>query len=217
MNCLNIRAAVLEALRQPMEDGEVTVSRINARCTYPANFTARLLDEPLPLRQLTAPARSPCRCTPHEVQRYLIAHFRPAARPHRHGGGDGVRCPRRKFSATRRPRKAARRCVCASKRQGKGTNRAIRGACDLLQRPHSGAKMLETRLRLTSEAKDLLQLCMKNLRCRCGPIRACSRGAHHCRSRGQRMRGRRAHCRGRPTAEPMKSIGNRERRERKRA
>ena len=29
---------VLEALRQPMEDGEVTVSRINARCTYPANF-----------------------------------------------------------------------------------------------------------------------------------------------------------------------------------
>ena len=29
---------VLEALRRPMEDGFVTVTRVNAQCTYPSRF-----------------------------------------------------------------------------------------------------------------------------------------------------------------------------------
>ena len=61
---------VLEALRQPMEDGEVTVSRINARCVYPAKFQLVCAMNPCPCGNYGSRTKA-CRCKPHEVQRYL--------------------------------------------------------------------------------------------------------------------------------------------------
>jgi len=61
---------VLEALRQPMEDGEVTVSRVNARCIYPAKFQLVCAMNPCPCGNFGSRTKE-CRCTPHEVQRYL--------------------------------------------------------------------------------------------------------------------------------------------------
>ena len=61
---------VLEALRQPMEDGVVTISRINARCVYPARFQLICAMNPCPCGNYGSRTRV-CRCTPHEVQRYL--------------------------------------------------------------------------------------------------------------------------------------------------
>ena len=62
--------AVLEALRQPMEDGVVTISRVNARCVYPARFQLVCAMNPCPCGNYGSRTRT-CRCTPHEVQRYL--------------------------------------------------------------------------------------------------------------------------------------------------
>ena len=60
---------VLEALRQPMEDGFVTVTRVNATSTYPSRFM-RVQHDPCPCGNLGSRTK-PCRCTTNEIRRYL--------------------------------------------------------------------------------------------------------------------------------------------------
>ncbi len=60
---------VLEALRQPLEEKVVTVSRAAGSFTYPANFTFVGAMNPCPCGYLGDPKRE-CTCTPHQAQRY---------------------------------------------------------------------------------------------------------------------------------------------------
>jgi magnesium chelatase family protein len=60
----------LEALRQPLEDGIVTISRINASLTYPARLMLVGALNPCPCGYYGDPVRE-CSCTPHQIQRYL--------------------------------------------------------------------------------------------------------------------------------------------------
>ncbi|MHB8170852.1 MAG: YifB family Mg chelatase-like AAA ATPase [Thermincolia bacterium] len=60
----------LEALRQPMEDGIVTISRVQAALTYPAKFQLIGSCNPCPCGFLGDSSR-PCSCTPAMIQRYL--------------------------------------------------------------------------------------------------------------------------------------------------
>jgi magnesium chelatase family protein len=60
---------VLEVLRQPLEDGQVTISRVNASFNYPSNFMLVAAMNPCPCGYLTDPQR-PCTCTPNEIRRY---------------------------------------------------------------------------------------------------------------------------------------------------
>ncbi len=64
------RRDVLEALRQPLEDGFVTVVRVNAQATYPAQFTLVCSMNPCPCGNLGNRAQ-PCRCAPGQIRRYL--------------------------------------------------------------------------------------------------------------------------------------------------
>jgi magnesium chelatase family protein len=61
---------VLEALRQPLEDGVVTLSRAAARLTFPARLTLVAAMNPCPCGHLGDPARA-CRCSPPIIERYL--------------------------------------------------------------------------------------------------------------------------------------------------
>jgi magnesium chelatase family protein len=61
---------VLEVLRQPLEDGFVTISRTRLSVTYPANFMLVCAMNPCPCGHLTDPNQS-CTCDPPLVQRYL--------------------------------------------------------------------------------------------------------------------------------------------------
>ena len=63
------RKNVLEVLRQPMEDGKVTISRANSRVTYPANFMLIAAMNPCPCGFLGDPKKE-CRCTLLQIQRY---------------------------------------------------------------------------------------------------------------------------------------------------
>jgi len=64
------RRDVLEALRQPLEDGFVTIARVQAQSTYPANFVLVCSMNPCPCGNLGSRVRE-CRCTPSEIRRYL--------------------------------------------------------------------------------------------------------------------------------------------------
>ncbi|MGQ9913839.1 MAG: YifB family Mg chelatase-like AAA ATPase [Thermogutta sp.] len=57
----------LEALRQPMEDGVVTVTRVKARATFPARFTLIAAMNPCPCGYYGTPK---CDCTPRDVGTY---------------------------------------------------------------------------------------------------------------------------------------------------
>ena len=61
---------VLESLRQPLEDGLVTISRALTSITYPARFMLVAAMNPCPCGYFGDPRRE-CSCTPLEVQKHL--------------------------------------------------------------------------------------------------------------------------------------------------
>ena len=61
---------VLESLRQPLEDGEVTVARAKGRLTYPARAMLVGAMNPCPCGYLTD-ARRACHCTSAKIEQYL--------------------------------------------------------------------------------------------------------------------------------------------------
>ncbi len=60
---------VLEVLREPLETGEIHISRAARRATFPARFQLVGAMNPCPCGHLGDPAGN-CRCTPDQVERY---------------------------------------------------------------------------------------------------------------------------------------------------
>jgi len=60
----------LEVLRQPLEDGTVTISRINATFTYPARTTLICAANPCKCGNYLDDTKE-CTCTPKQIQQYL--------------------------------------------------------------------------------------------------------------------------------------------------
>jgi len=61
--------SVLEALRQPLEDGIITVSRAQGSVSYPAKFILVAAQNPCPCGYLGDPLKS-CICSPTQIMRY---------------------------------------------------------------------------------------------------------------------------------------------------
>ena len=60
---------VLEVLREPLENGAITISRAGGKVEFPARFQLVAAMNPCPCGQLGDP-RGRCRCTPEQVARY---------------------------------------------------------------------------------------------------------------------------------------------------
>lgn len=60
---------VLEVLREPLETGEIHISRAAHKAVYPAKFQLVAAMNPCPCGYLGHPAK-PCRCTPESIARY---------------------------------------------------------------------------------------------------------------------------------------------------
>lgn len=61
---------VIEVLRQPMEDGKVTISRVNATLTYPTKFMLVASMNPCPCGYYGDPVHQ-CSCSQKDIERYL--------------------------------------------------------------------------------------------------------------------------------------------------
>lgn len=61
---------VLEVMRQPLEDGKVTVSRSKMSLDFPANFMLAAAMNPCPCGFYTDPTKN-CTCVPPMIQRYM--------------------------------------------------------------------------------------------------------------------------------------------------
>ncbi len=61
---------VLEVMRQPLEEGHITISRARSSAEYPARFMLVASMNPCPCGYLNDPVRQ-CVCAPPQVQRYL--------------------------------------------------------------------------------------------------------------------------------------------------
>ena len=59
---------VLEVLRQPLEDKRITISRVNATYSFPAEFMLVAAMNPCPCGYY--PDKSKCTCTPFQIKRY---------------------------------------------------------------------------------------------------------------------------------------------------
>jgi len=60
---------VLEAMREPLEDNEISISRVNNKIKYPTKFLFVCAMNPCPCGNLLAQSKE-CRCTSIEIQRY---------------------------------------------------------------------------------------------------------------------------------------------------
>jgi magnesium chelatase family protein len=61
--------SALEVLREPLENGVVTISRAKETVSYPARFTLVAAMNPCPCGNLGNPLK-PCTCTPMQINRY---------------------------------------------------------------------------------------------------------------------------------------------------
>ena len=61
---------VLEMIRQPLEDGTITVSRAKRTVTYPAQFILVAACNPCPCGYSGSSFRR-CKCTPNQIERYM--------------------------------------------------------------------------------------------------------------------------------------------------
>jgi magnesium chelatase family protein len=61
--------AILESLRQPLEDKKISLARANLRCTYPADFMLLATMNPCPCGYLGDESHE-CKCKKFEIERY---------------------------------------------------------------------------------------------------------------------------------------------------
>jgi len=159
---------VLEVMRQPLEDGRVTIARASLSLTYPARFMLAAAMNPCPCGYSTDP-NNECSCTPPQIQRYLSRisgplldridiHIEvPAVRYQDLSSkvsGESSAVVRRRVEQARRIQlerfQGRRRVYCNAHMESK----EIRAFCRVDDRGQELLKMAITRLGLSARAYD---------------------------------------------------------------
>jgi magnesium chelatase family protein len=157
---------VLEALRQPLEEGSVAVVRVGRWATFPARFTFVAAMNPCPCGQLGSASHA-CTCPPGAPQRYLRRVSGPLrdridlwAAMDRVLPEQLLRGPAPESSAIVGARIAVARCLQLSRNPGVPNGRlsgsALRAACRLDGRASGRAVILAEREGLSGRGTDRL-------------------------------------------------------------
>ena len=157
----------LEVLRQPLEDGTVTISRALNSTTFPANFMLIAALNPCPCGYRGDTRRS-CHCTPPQIERYMSRISGPlldridihievpsVAFQELSGGPPGTSSEQlRKLVATARQRQTARFDGGRTRHNADMTHRQTRQFCPLDKECQNLLKTAMTELCLSARAHD---------------------------------------------------------------
>lgn len=145
---------VLEVLRQPLEEGEITISRVEKSLRYPSRFMMVGAMNPCPCGFFTDP-KNECHCSPSQIQRYLSKVSGPLLdRIDIH-----LEVPRLKYEDL-----SKKRCGEPSEAIRERVNRARSiqkeryKDQDISFNAHLGSKALEKYCELDKEAEELLKM-----------------------------------------------------------
>jgi magnesium chelatase family protein len=159
---------VLEALREPIEEGRVVISRAAGTMTFPASFMLVAAMNPCPCGFYGDPKRE-CRCSPHMIQKYrnkisgplldrIDIHMEVPAVQYKEISGEAtgetsrsIRCRVETARAMQRQRLAGRDSVNCNARMGP---REIKEYCPLDEDCHTLLKMAMSELNLSARAYD---------------------------------------------------------------
>ena len=115
------RADVINALRQPLESGDISVARAEESVVLPGAVDRRARRQPVSVRQLPRRCqRNRCTCREVAAPRLPPQGHRPDHRPDRHHPAPRRRRPRRPAATRSRSASRPRRCAPGSRRPGRG-------------------------------------------------------------------------------------------------
>ncbi len=157
----------LEVLRQPLEDGTVTISRALSSTTFPANFMLIAALNPCPCGY-RGDARRNCHCTPPQIERYMSKisgplldridmHIEVPAVPFRElsGGSPGTSSAEMREQVKRARRaQAVRFDGTATRHNAHMSHRQTRQFCRLDDECRNQLKAAMTELGLSARAHD---------------------------------------------------------------
>lgn len=151
---------VLEVLRQPLEDGVVTISRASASVTFPCQFMLVAAMNPCPCGFYGDPKRE-CRCNPNQIQHYRNKISGPLLdRIDIHIEVPGIKYQELSSLGRGEPSTAIReRIVKARTIQ----EERFRGRRRVHNNARMGAKDLQKHCRLKTEAQELLRMAITDL------------------------------------------------------
>lgn len=151
---------VLEVLRQPLEDGHVTIARVAATMTYPAQLMLVAAMNPCPCGYYGDTIKT-CTCSPPMIAKYLQRisgplldridiHIEvPRLRQDEMIGGSG----------TGEPSSSIRGRVLAARARQKERFESTKLHCNA----HMGAKQIKQFCKVTDDVKDLLRAAISQL------------------------------------------------------
>jgi magnesium chelatase family protein len=156
---------VLEALREPIEESRVVISRASGTMTFPANFMLVAAMNPCPCGFYGDPKRE-CRCSPAMIQRYrnkisgplldrVDIHVEVPAVKYKEMAGEGTG----EISETIRARVEEARQVQRSRFAGRNPDTSVGAGCNARMSP----KDIKEHCRLDEECQELLKMAMTEL------------------------------------------------------
>ena len=151
---------VLEVMRQPLEDGCVTIARAALSVNFPSRFMLRRGHESLPLRIFRGyHARMPLLAAADPALR--LENFRAAARPHRYPH----RSARREIQGTarRRGNRKLRRGARAGAARPRNSGRALPRRKKLYANAQMPPKLIRKHCAISAEGEKILETAIQRL------------------------------------------------------